>query len=66
MPRRLDETNKIITENVAKVDGRLADIRGVFRGRERDYLCLEIEPNHKGATVIAGLFKEIVVKGGGI
>jgi len=62
----LDAANAIIAENVEKVDARIADIRGAFRGHEQEYLCLEIEPNHKGATVIAGLFKEIVVRCGGI
>jgi lysophospholipase L1-like esterase len=62
----LDQANAVIAENIQKVDARLADIRGAFRGREQEYLCLEIEPNHKGATAITGLFKEIVVKTGGI
>jgi hypothetical protein len=30
------------------------------------YLCYEIEPSLKGAAVIAGLFKDAVIKAGGI
>jgi lysophospholipase L1-like esterase len=62
----LDEVNKIIATNVQKVDAHLADIRHAFRGHESDYLCYDIEPSLKGATVIAGLFKEAVIKAGGI
>jgi hypothetical protein len=42
----------------------LADIRGNFRGREQEYLCFDIEPSLKGATMIAGLFKDAVIKAG--
>ena len=38
----------------------------LFRGNERDYLCYEIEPSLKGAGVIAALFKEAVIKTGGV
>lgn len=64
--RALDEANGIIAANVEKIDGRLADIRRAFRGHEQEYLCYDIEPSLKGAAVIASLFKEAVVKAGGL
>jgi lysophospholipase L1-like esterase len=66
LARALDEANAIIATNVQKAGGHLADIRRAFRGHEHDYLCYDIEPSLKGAAVIAGLFKEAVVKAGGI
>ncbi len=62
----LDKANEIIAANVKTVAGHLADIRAAFRGKEDDLLCYDIEPSLKGATVIASLFKEAVVKEGGI
>ncbi len=62
----LDEANTIIARNVEKIGAHLANIRRAFRGNERDYLCYEIEPSLKGAGVIAALFKDAVVKAGGI
>jgi hypothetical protein len=62
----LDEANSMIAKNVATVGAHLADIRRAFRGREQEWLCYDIEPNLKGATAIAGLFKEAVVKAGGV
>jgi hypothetical protein len=64
--RALDEANAMIAANVEKVGGHLADIRRAFRGREREYLCYDIEPSLKGAGIIAGLFREAVIKSGGI
>lgn len=64
--RAFDEANAIIATNVQKVGAYLADIRHAFRGNERDYLCYEIEPSLKGAAVIASLFKDTVLKAGGI
>jgi lysophospholipase L1-like esterase len=61
---KLDEANDIIAENVKRVDARLADIRGTFRGHEDVYLCYEIEPSLQGATVIAGLFRDAARKAG--
>jgi lysophospholipase L1-like esterase len=66
LAQSLDEANAIIATNVQKADGRLADIRDAFRGHEREYLCYDIEPSLKGATVIASLFKECAVKSGGV
>ena len=60
----LDEANAIIAANIQKVGAHLADICCAFRGHEQDFLCHEIEPSLKGATVIARLFKEAVVKAG--
>jgi hypothetical protein len=60
-PRRealLDEANEVIRRNVKEVGGRLADIRERFRGQEDNLLCRMIEPNLKGATAIAELFRE--------
>ncbi len=62
----LDSANEIIAANVEKVGGHLADIRQAFRGHEQEYLCYDIEPSLKGAVVIASLFKDAVVKAGGI
>lgn len=58
MLRSLDAANDAIAENVRSVGALLADIRENFRGQEREYLCYDIEPSHKGATVIANLFFE--------
>ena len=65
LAKALDEANAIIERNVASVAAHLADIQSAFRYREQEYLCYDIEPSLKGATVIAGLFKDIVVKAGG-
>jgi len=54
----LDDANAAIAHNAAEVGARLIDIRETFRGRERELLCLEIEPNLAGATAIAGLFRD--------
>ena len=62
LERALDEANDMIRANVEKVDARLADIRQAFRGHEKEYLCFDIEPSLKGAAIIAGLFKEAVLK----
>jgi lysophospholipase L1-like esterase len=64
--RAFDEANSIIATNVQKVGAYLADIRHAFRGHEHDYLCYEIEPSLKGAAVIASLFKDTVLKAGGV
>jgi hypothetical protein len=56
--RRLSELNEGIRENVATVDGRLADIHSAFRGHGDDLLCQNIEPSLAGATRIAELFWE--------
>jgi lysophospholipase L1-like esterase len=52
----LDGMNARIAENVRSVNARLADIRAAFRGNEDRLLCMDIEPNHEGATAIARLF----------
>jgi lysophospholipase L1-like esterase len=62
----LDEVNAIIATNTQKIGAHLADIRGAFRGHEQEYLCYDIEPSLKGAAVIASLFKEAVIKAGGL
>jgi lysophospholipase L1-like esterase len=62
----LDEANAAIAANVRETGARLADIRRAFRGHEQEFLCYDIEPSLKGAAVIASLFKEAVVKGGGL
>ncbi|HUS38090.1 MAG: hypothetical protein WBF93_13625 [Pirellulales bacterium] len=51
--------NRLIHSNCAKVGAKLATIYDVFRGNEAEYLCLQIEPTHKGATAIAGLFRAL-------
>jgi lysophospholipase L1-like esterase len=56
--RALEDANNAIAANVRSVDALPADIRGSFRGHEREYLCYDIEPSLRGATVIADLFKE--------
>jgi lysophospholipase L1-like esterase len=58
MSEALDAANDAIAANVRSVGAALADIRGTFRGHEQDYLCYDIEPSLKGATIIAELFKE--------
>jgi len=60
--RALDDANNAIAANAQSVDAQLADIRENFRGHEQAYLCYDIEPSLKGATVIAGLFKEAARK----
>lgn len=60
----LGEANRAISANVATVGGHLADILGAFRGHQSEYLCYDIEPSLKGASVIANLFKDIVAKVG--
>jgi lysophospholipase L1-like esterase len=65
MLQKLDEANAIIAANVEKAGAHLADIRQAFRGLESEYLCFDIEPSLKGAAVIAGLFKEALIKAGG-
>lgn len=52
----LDAANEMIAKNVAAVGAELADIFSTFFGHEQEYLCFEIEPNLRGAEVIAGLF----------
>ncbi|MCA9410554.1 MAG: SGNH/GDSL hydrolase family protein [Candidatus Omnitrophica bacterium] len=56
--RALDEANRLIGENVQKVQAQLADIHGAFLGHENKYLCLEIEPTLAGAKAIAALFRD--------
>ena len=56
MLRSLDAANDAIADNIQAAGALLADIRGSFQGNEREYLCYDIEPSHKGATVIASLF----------
>jgi lysophospholipase L1-like esterase len=58
LARALDEANKAIADNVEAVNAHLADIHRAFRGHEDHYLCYDIEPSLKGASVIANLFKE--------
>jgi lysophospholipase L1-like esterase len=58
MSQSLDAANNAISENVRVIGASLADIRENFRGHEHEYLCYDIEPSHKGATVIANLFLE--------
>jgi lysophospholipase L1-like esterase len=57
LTKALDQANAIIARNVETIGGHLADIREAFRGHETEYLCYDIEPSLKGASVIAGLFK---------
>jgi lysophospholipase L1-like esterase len=64
--RALDDANEIIATNVRTVEAHLADIRQTFHGHEQEYLCYGIEPSLKGASVIASLFKDAVVKAGGL
>ena len=54
----LDEANAMIQANVKNVDARLADIHQAFHGNEAEYLCHDIEPSFKGATMISRLFRE--------
>ena len=54
----LDECNRVIGRWAKVYEFRLADIHRAFRGHEREYLCLLIEPTLKGASVIADLFEE--------
>ncbi len=58
MTQALEEANSAIEANILSVGAALANIRETFRGHEQDYLCYDIEPSLKGATVIADLFKE--------
>jgi len=57
LERQLSNLNSGIAKNIGSVGGRLADIHETFRGHEADYLCLDIEPTHQGASAIAGLFQ---------
>ena len=61
----LAEANEIISKNVEHIGANLADIHGAFHGHEDEYLCYDIEPSHKGAAVIASLFKGAIIKAGG-
>lgn len=54
----LNAANLIIGRNVSAVDAQLADIHAAFRNHESEYVCFEIEPNLKGASVIAELFEK--------
>ncbi|HOD67245.1 MAG TPA: GDSL-type esterase/lipase family protein [candidate division Zixibacteria bacterium] len=54
----LRRLNRGIEQNVRECGGALADISGAFDGHESEYLCRVIEPNLKGAAVIAGLFRQ--------
>ncbi len=56
LTQALGDANDAIAANARSVDAQLADIRGSFRGHEQEYLCYDIEPSLKGATVIADLF----------
>ncbi len=58
----LSDANHAMAANTRSVDAHLADIRGAFRGHEQEYLCYDIEPSLKGATVIGDLFKEAARK----
>jgi lysophospholipase L1-like esterase len=62
MSQSLDMANLAIAANTRSVRAALADIRNAFRGHEQDYLCYDIEPSFKGATVIADLFVEAARK----
>ena len=55
----LERANEIVAANCRSVGACLVDIRAAFRGHEADYLCLDIEPSHAGATVIAGRFRAL-------
>lgn len=61
----LQEANAAIASNAEAVSAYLADIHQAFCGHEKEYLCYDIEPSLKGATVIAGLFKNALAKAGG-
>ncbi|MEM9351945.1 MAG: SGNH/GDSL hydrolase family protein [Planctomycetota bacterium] len=58
MTRSLNAANEAIARNASSLGASLADIHGAFRGNEFTHLCYDIEPSHKGATVIADLFKD--------
>jgi lysophospholipase L1-like esterase len=64
LTQALEDANNAIAANTRSVDAQLADIRGSFRGHEQEYLCYDIEPCLRGATVIAGLFKDAARKAG--
>jgi hypothetical protein len=49
--------NRLIQENCQAIDAHHVPINEAFRGHERDYLCMQIEPTLKGAEAIAGLFQ---------
>lgn len=50
--------NEAIWSNCQQVGALLAPICRTFLGRESQLLCLQIEPNLKGASVIAELFRD--------
>jgi len=54
----LAAANRAIRSNCLRVGARLAAIYETFRGHEKDYLCLQIEPALAGATAIAELFQQ--------
>ena len=54
---QLIKLNGGIKQNISRVKGYLADIATAFDGHEVEYLCMNIEPSLKGATVIADLFE---------
>jgi len=54
----LYELNDRISENVANINGRLADIHSAFQGKEGGFLCQNIEPTFEGAEAIACLFSK--------
>ena len=62
MTQALEAANSAIAVNTQSVGGALANIRETFRGHEQDYLCYDIEPSLKGASVIADLFREEALK----
>ena len=56
--KALYELNNRINDNLASINGCLADIHGAFKGNEREFLCQNIEPTLEGAKAIADLFRK--------
>ncbi|MCC9606319.1 SGNH/GDSL hydrolase family protein [Blastopirellula sp. JC732] len=53
----LEAVNRGIRANCLAIAAECAPIYETFRGHEKEYLCLQIEPNLRGAEAIAGLFR---------
>jgi len=53
----LQAANRVIHSNCLSVGAEIAPIYRAFRGHEKEYLCLQIEPTLRGAEAIAELFR---------
>lgn len=53
----LEAVNRGIRANCMAIGAEHAPIYETFRGNEKEFICLQIEPTLRGAEAIAGLFR---------